>query len=97
MPSFSSRALTDFATRLLAAGGIGADEAALIATSLVGANLRGHDSHGVMRVPSYLDAFAKGEVVAGRRFRSCEKRAACWWAMGIGASARRKPSGSRGS
>jgi uncharacterized oxidoreductase len=65
MPTFSAEALTDFATRLLVAGGIGADEATLIARSLVGANLRGHDSHGVMRVPSYLDAFNKGEVVAG--------------------------------
>jgi uncharacterized oxidoreductase len=65
MPTFSAETLTDFAIRLLAAGGLGADEAALIAASLVGANLRGHDSHGVMRVPSYLDAFSKGEVVAG--------------------------------
>jgi uncharacterized oxidoreductase len=64
MPIFSPDSLTDFATRLLRAGGIGADEAALIAESLVGANLRGHDSHGVMRVPSYLDSFQKGDVVA---------------------------------
>ena len=65
MPSFSADCLADFATRLLVAGGVGADEAALVATSLVGANLRGHDSHGVMRVPSYLDACRKGEVVPG--------------------------------
>jgi uncharacterized oxidoreductase len=36
-----------------------------VATSLVDANLRGHDSHGVMRIPSYLAACAKGEVVPG--------------------------------
>jgi hydroxycarboxylate dehydrogenase B len=65
MPSFSPDALTDFATTLLAAGGLEADEAALVATSLVGANLRGHDSHGVMRIPSYLDACSKGDVVPG--------------------------------
>jgi uncharacterized oxidoreductase len=65
MPTFSAETLTDFATRLLAAGGIGHEEAALVATSLVAANLRGHDSHGVMRVPSYLDLFRKGELVAG--------------------------------
>ncbi len=65
MPVFAADDLTDFATRLLATGGIGKDEASLIGVSLVGANLRGHDSHGVMRVPSYLDAFGKGEVVAG--------------------------------
>ena len=65
MPNFSAGSLTDFATRLLSAGGIGRDEAELIADSLVGANLRGHDSHGVMRIPSYLDLLAKDEVVAG--------------------------------
>ena len=65
MPHFSADALTVFATRLLAAGGLGPDEAALVAKSLVGANLRGHDSHGVMRIPSYLESCRKGEVVAG--------------------------------
>ncbi len=65
MPTFSSDTLTLFATRLLAAGGVGEDESALIARSLVDANLRGHDSHGVMRVPSYLDLFRKGDAVAG--------------------------------
>jgi uncharacterized oxidoreductase len=63
MPRISADTLTDFATRLLVQGGLGGDEGALVAKSLVGANLRGHDSHGVMRVPSYLDAFHKGEVV----------------------------------
>lgn len=57
--------LQDFAARLLVAGSLGQDEALLVARSLVGANLRGHDSHGVMRIPSYLDACAKGEVIAG--------------------------------
>ncbi len=65
MRNFSADALTDFATRLLAAGGVGGDEATLVARSLVGANLRGHDSHGVMRIPSYLESCRKGEVVPG--------------------------------
>lgn len=65
MPTIPAAKLTDFATELLAAGGVGRDEARLVARSLVGANLRGHDSHGVMRIPFYLDTLAKGEVVAG--------------------------------
>ena len=65
MPSFSESVLTDFAVRLLVAGGVGSEESLLVARSLVGANLRGHDSHGVMRIPSYLDACGKGEVVPG--------------------------------
>jgi hydroxycarboxylate dehydrogenase B len=65
MQLLAAKPLTDFATRLLTAGGVGPDESALIARSLVGANLRGHDSHGVMRIPSYLDLCRKGEVVPG--------------------------------
>lgn len=63
MPTIPANDLTDFAARLLSAGGLGDEEAALVARSLVGANLRGHDSHGVMRIPYYLDAAKKGEVV----------------------------------
>jgi len=65
MPYIRHTELEAFATRLLAAGGLGAEEAALVASSLVAANLRGHDSHGVMRIPFYLESLAKGEVVAG--------------------------------
>lgn len=63
MPVLAADALTAFATRLLAAGGLVPEEAALVGRSLVEANLRGHDSHGVMRIPFYLDGLAKGEVV----------------------------------
>jgi uncharacterized oxidoreductase len=65
MPSIPAETLTDFAAALLAAGGLGPDEATLVARSLVAANLRGHDSHGVMRVPYYLDQVAKGELQPG--------------------------------
>ena len=39
-------------------------EAAAVADALVWANLRGIDSHGVSRVPRYLELFEKGESVA---------------------------------
>jgi uncharacterized oxidoreductase len=68
MPTVAPAVLEEFAVALLSAGGVPRDEASLIAHSLVGANLRGHDSHGVMRVPYYLDTLAKGEVVAGAPF-----------------------------
>lgn len=68
MPSLAPAVLKDFATQLLAAGGVGPEEAALVGESLVNANLRGHDSHGVMRIPYYLETLAKGEVVAGAPF-----------------------------
>ena len=68
MPTIAADALTKFSAALLSAGGLGDDEAALVARSLVGANLRGHDSHGAMRIPFYLDGVRKGEVVPGAAF-----------------------------
>ena len=68
MPTIPAAELTSYATRLLSAGGLAGEEAALVARSLVSANLRGHDSHGVMRIPYYLDAAKKGEVVADAKF-----------------------------
>jgi len=65
MPTILVGKLATFATDLLEAGGVPADEAKCVAKSLVTANLMGHDSHGVMRIPYYLDGVAKGEVHAG--------------------------------
>ncbi|MBM82097.1 MAG: dehydrogenase [Planctomycetaceae bacterium] len=54
MPVFTEDTLRGFAADLLSAGGATADEAPVVANSLVQANLRGHDSHGVMRIPFYI-------------------------------------------
>jgi ureidoglycolate dehydrogenase (NAD+) len=45
------------------ARGVAADDAAAVADALVWANLRGIDSHGVSRVPRYLELFDKGQSV----------------------------------
>lgn len=68
MPTIGAEALTEFAARLLAAGGVGPDEAEPIARNLVAANLRGYDSHGVMRVPQYLRQIQRGEIIPGAEF-----------------------------
>jgi uncharacterized oxidoreductase len=65
MPTISAPKLQQFATSLLQAGGASADEAAVVGRSLVEANLRGYDSHGVMRIPYYVQAIQEGEVVPG--------------------------------
>lgn len=57
--------LTRFASSLFQAAGVPDDEADLVSTSLVGSNLRGHDSHGVVRIPRYLPLLETGELVAG--------------------------------
>ncbi|MGH3277788.1 MAG: Ldh family oxidoreductase [Trebonia sp.] len=50
---------------IFAARGARAADATAVADALVWANLRGIDSHGVSRVPRYLDLFDKGESVPG--------------------------------
>ena len=45
---------------IVAAGGSSEAEAALVATNLVEANLRGHDSHGVGMIPRYIDSLNEG-------------------------------------
>lgn len=69
MPVLSQLALTQFAAALLRAGGARDDEAGIVAESLVGANLRGHDSHGVMRIPFYVAAVQEGKLKPGERLR----------------------------
>lgn len=65
MPLFRAAQLETFAIDLLAAGGATRPEAECVGRSLVGANLRGYESHGVMRIPSYVDMIAKGTIVSG--------------------------------
>ena len=65
MPTFSAAVLTDFVTALFRDVGVSQKDARTVAESLVGANLRGHDSHGVMRVPQYVGFLQRGEYVTG--------------------------------
>lgn len=57
--------LERFAAELLVAGGSTAADAALVAESLLDANLRGHESHGVIRIPDYVEQLRLGELVSG--------------------------------
>src|SRR6476619_3984133 len=65
MPTFSADTLTRLSQSLFEAAGVPSDEAAIVAHSLVDANLCGHDSHGVMRIPQYIDFLRKGTYKAG--------------------------------
>jgi hydroxycarboxylate dehydrogenase B len=53
--------------RVFAAAGSSEDEAGLIADHLVEANLKGHDSHGVGMIPSYLRNLAGGKAAANEK------------------------------
>ncbi len=58
--------LRDYITRIFAAAGCAPEEAARTTHHLLSANLAGHDSHGVIRVPRYVQWLHEGKVFAGR-------------------------------
>ncbi|MFC7475811.1 malate/lactate/ureidoglycolate dehydrogenase [Dankookia sp. GCM10030260] len=59
-------ALEDLVARIFVANGCAAAEAGRISHHLLGANLAGHDSHGVVRVPRYVEWQQAGYIVAGQ-------------------------------
>ncbi|OGL05690.1 MAG: hypothetical protein A3H48_01530 [Candidatus Rokubacteria bacterium RIFCSPLOWO2_02_FULL_71_18] len=62
MPLLDAGTLERVTRDIFARLGAPADDAAWIAMLLVRANLRGHDSHGVIRIPQYVAAVTKGEL-----------------------------------
>jgi uncharacterized oxidoreductase len=60
MKTFDASKLTDLVAAIMEGGGSHADEARTIARRLVDSNLVGHDSHGVLRVPKYLEWVRSG-------------------------------------
>ena len=57
--------LTRFVASIFEAVDVPANEARRVAGSLVESNLRGHDSHGVVRVADYVKQLGRGELAAG--------------------------------
>jgi ureidoglycolate dehydrogenase (NAD+) len=60
MPTVSERDLRRFITQVFVARGMRTGDAEIVADSLVWANLRGVDSHGVIRVQRYLEMIDEG-------------------------------------
>ena len=59
--------LRDVARAVFVAAGAPEDIAAHVAGSLVESNLMGHDSHGVIRVPKYVEQIQTGVLVPAAR------------------------------
>jgi uncharacterized oxidoreductase len=57
------------AARIFLAAGSAAAEAEIVADHLVEANLRGHDSHGIGMIPTYIGNLTKGSLVPNRTGR----------------------------
>ena len=67
MPDVPSEQLRTIGSRLLQAAGASEDEGATVARHLVGANLAGHDSHGIILVPTYIERIRRDHIVPGSR------------------------------
>jgi len=78
MPVAQETELTEFAAALLHAAGYTPEEAEQTARLLVWANLRGAESHGVLRIPRYIEMIRTGIIRSGQRPKViCEFGATC--------------------
>src|SRR5438132_8982541 len=57
--------LREIGQELLTAAGASSEEAATVARHCVSANLVGHDSHGIIQIPTYIDRIKAGLIVPG--------------------------------
>ena len=63
MPIVSAEKLVEIAENLLVAAGASEEESKVIARYNIGANLVGHDSHGIILIPTYIDRIKAGHIV----------------------------------
>jgi uncharacterized oxidoreductase len=67
MITLKASTLEGFVAEIFLAAGCSAEEGRRIAKYLLAANLTGHDSHGVVRVPRYVQMKSEGRVVADQK------------------------------
>jgi LDH2 family malate/lactate/ureidoglycolate dehydrogenase len=65
MPIVKADRLTYIGAALLKAAGASDEEAHAVAVGCVNANLAGHDSHGIIAIPTYIDRIKAGHIVPG--------------------------------
>ena len=65
MPVLKEAELRQTVAEIFAPLGSTDEEVARLQDHLVGANLRGHDSHGVRMCPTYVELWRKGDIVFG--------------------------------
>src|ERR1700752_5044124 len=68
MPIVHADRLIRIGKALLEAAGASEEEARGVATGCVNANLAGHDSHGVIAIPTYIDRIKAGHIVPGAKW-----------------------------
>lgn len=68
MPTVAAQELHVLGKGIFLAAGASEDEAQTVMEHLVGANLAGHDSHGVILLPTYINRIKRGHIVPGAPF-----------------------------
>ena len=68
MPVLNHGYLTKVCYQIFRALGTPKEEARIVSTHVVKANLVGHDSHGVIQVPVYTERINMGHIVPGAPF-----------------------------
>ena len=68
MPTIQADRLREIAAQLLIGAGASAEEATIVSRHSIGANLAGHDSHGIISIPTYIDRIRRDHIVPGAPF-----------------------------
>src|SRR6201746_2188835 len=68
MPTVQADRLKRIGAALLRAAGASDEEANAVSVGCVNANLAGHDSHGVIAIPTYIDRIKAGHIVPGAKW-----------------------------
>ncbi len=68
MPTVQAERLSKIGSALLRAAGASQEEADAVAVGCVNANLAGHDSHGIIAIPTYIDRIKAGHIVPGAKW-----------------------------
>jgi uncharacterized oxidoreductase len=68
MPMVAPEELHNLGKGIFLAAGASQEEAQIVMEHLVGANLAGHDSHGIILLPTYIDRVKRGHIVPGAPF-----------------------------
>src|SRR6201982_3190398 len=65
MPKIAAERLSEIGRELFVAAGTPPAEAEMFMRHVVAANLAGHDSHGVIQIPTYIERIKLGHIVPG--------------------------------
>jgi LDH2 family malate/lactate/ureidoglycolate dehydrogenase len=69
MPRIAAERLEKIGAALLVGAGASREEAETVARGCVAANLVGHDSHGIILIPTYVERIKVGHIVPGAPFK----------------------------